>query len=279
MITALCVGLVVGFVLAIPPGPITIACLRQALAGQTREGVALALAASAMDIVYALLAALASSALVGALRDIVTGNAWYLLAFQGGCIVVLVVLGLHYWRPTTPAGAGPHGPEEPERPRGDASPYLRGVLIALTNLASPTFLPTLIFTMSLLHARGWVGHDISAHLLYALGFGAGGALWFLLLLRTLTRLRAQVSPTVMPMLSRIAGGLLLLFALLLTYQVVTTTAWARLPGWSAAPTKCEGACAPHATQRWVALDGPECAVVVRSKNPEAPGWRGTMTSH
>ena len=164
MVTALCVGLVVGFVLAMPPGPIAIACLSQALAGQTREGVALALGASAMDIVYALLAALASSALVGALRDMVTDNAWYLLAFQGGCIVVLVVLGLHYWRPTTPAGAGPPGQEEPERPRGDASPYLRGVLIALTNLASPTFLPSLIFTMSLLHARGWVGHDVGDHL-------------------------------------------------------------------------------------------------------------------
>ena len=173
-----------------------------------------------MDIVYALLAAWASSALVGALRDIVTGNAWYLLAFQGGCIVVLVVLGLHDWRPTTPAGTGPPGQEEPERPLGDASPSLRGVLIALTNLASPTFLPTLIFTMSLVHARGWVGHNVSAHLLYALGFGAGGALWFLLLLRTLTRLRVQVSPMVMPMLSRIAGGLLLLFALLLMYQAV-----------------------------------------------------------
>ena len=63
-------------------------------------------------------------------------------------------------------------------------------------------------------------HDVSAHLLYALGFGAGGALWFLLLLRTLTRLRVQVSPMVMPRLSRIAGGLLLLFALLLMYQAV-----------------------------------------------------------
>jgi cytochrome b561 len=73
--------------------------------------------------------------------------------------------------------------------------------------------------------------------MYALGFGAGGALWFLLLLRVLTRLRTQVSPTVMPRLSRLAGSLLLLFALLLTSQVVTTTAWARLPGWAAASTK------------------------------------------
>src|SRR4029450_3611155 len=133
MITALCVGLVVGYVLAMPPGPLTIACLRQALAGQTRKGVALALAASAMDIVYALLAAMASSGLVGALRDILTGNAWYLLAFQGGCIVVLVVLGLHYWRPTTPAGAGPPWQEEPERPRGDPAPSPRGGPIAVPN--------------------------------------------------------------------------------------------------------------------------------------------------
>jgi threonine/homoserine/homoserine lactone efflux protein len=114
MVTALLVGLVVGFVLAIPPGPLAIACISQALAGQARESVALALSASAMDIGYALLAAFASSALVGALRGLVTDNAWALLAFQGGCIVVLVVLGLRYCRPprgrrTSPAGrAGPH---------------------------------------------------------------------------------------------------------------------------------------------------------------------------
>ena len=182
-----------------------------------------------MDIGYALLAAFASSALVGALRGLVTDNAWYLLAFQGGCIVVLVVLGLRYCRPTGVAGR-PRQAEQ-DRTRDDASPYLRGVLIALTNLASPTFLPSLIFAMSLLHARGWVGRDVGDHVMYALGFGAGAALWFVLLLRTLTRLRSQFSPTVIPMLSRVAGGVFLLFALMLAYNMVTTTAWSRLPGW------------------------------------------------
>ena len=229
MVTSLLVGLVVGFVLAIPPGPIAIACLSQALAGQAREGLALALSASAMDIGYALLAAFASSALVGALRGLVTDNAWSLLAFQGGCIVVLVVLGLRYCRPT--GGAGRPRQEERDRTRDDASPYLRGVLIALTNLASPTFLPSLIFTMSLLHARGWVGHDVGDNVMYALGFGAGAALWFVLLLRTLTLLRSKVSPTVIPMLYRLAGGVFLLFALVLAYNMVTTTAWSRRPGW------------------------------------------------
>ena len=65
MVTALLVGLVLGFVLAMPPGPIAIAILRQALAGQVREGVAMALGASAMDIVSVFIAGWASSAPTG----------------------------------------------------------------------------------------------------------------------------------------------------------------------------------------------------------------------
>ena len=230
MVTALLVGLVVGFVLAIPLGPIAMAGVHQSLAGQTRAGVALALGASAMDIVYALLATFASSALVGALWDWVLHHAWALLAFQGGCIVVLVVMGLRYYRAITSGEAARSRPEAWGHPRGDASPYVRGVLIALTNLASPTFLPSLIFAMSVVQVHGWVGHTVGAHVLYALGFGVGGALWFLLLLRVLTHLRAQVSPTVMAMMYRVAGGVFLLFAALLTYTVVTTTAWSQLSG-------------------------------------------------
>jgi LysE type translocator len=86
MVSALLVGLVVGFVLAMPPGPLAIAILRQALAGQTRAGVAMALGAAAMDSVYALIAGWASSALVGSLQGTVRDHAWGLLAFQGACI-------------------------------------------------------------------------------------------------------------------------------------------------------------------------------------------------
>jgi threonine/homoserine/homoserine lactone efflux protein len=226
MITALLVGLVVGFVLAMPPGPIAMACIHQGLAGQTRAGVALVLGASAMDSVFALLAAFASSALVGALWDLARHHAWARLVFQGGCIVVLIVMGLRYYRAPMPGEAAQ---EQPDHPPGDASPYLRGVLMALTNLASPTFLPSLIFIMSLLHVRGWVGHTVGAHVLYAVGFGGGGALWFVLLLRLLSRLRAQVSPIVMQRLHRVAGGVFFLFAGLLAYHLVTTGG-ARLPG-------------------------------------------------
>ena len=231
MVTALLVGLGVGFVMVMPPGPIAMACMRQALAGQTKEGLALGLGAAVMDSGYALLAAFASSALVEALWDMMMHHAWALLAFQGGCIVVLVVVGLHYCRSSRHGGAARARPEARGRLRGDVSPALSGVLLALTNLANPMFLPSLIFVMSLLQVRGWVGHAVGDHLMYALGFGGGAALWYVLLLRTVTHLRAQFSPTVLPMLARVAGGVLLLCAGLLTYSVVTTTAWLRLPGW------------------------------------------------
>jgi threonine/homoserine/homoserine lactone efflux protein len=165
MVTALLVGLVVGFVMVMPPGPIAMACMRQALAGHTKEGLALGLGAAVMDSGYALLAAFASSALVEALWDMMMHHAWALLAFQGGCIVVLVVVGLHYCRSSRHGGAARARPEARGRLRGDVSPALSGVLLALTNLANPMFLPSLIFVMSLLQVRGWVGHAVGDHII------------------------------------------------------------------------------------------------------------------
>jgi len=232
MVMALLVGLVLGFVLAMPPGPIAIAILRQALAGQVREGVAMALGASAMDSVSVFIAGWASSTLVASLQDTVREHAWGLLAFQGGGIVVLVGCGLRYLRTPSREIAAHVRQEVQARTRGASSPYLLGVLLALAALASPTFLPALIFLMGLVQARGWVGYDMGARALYAVGFGIGSALWFALLLRTLTPLRARLSPQVLPRLSRLAGGALLLCAGILTYHLVTATPWARLPGWS-----------------------------------------------
>jgi hypothetical protein len=105
MVTALLVGLVVGFVMVMPPGPMAMACMRQALAGQAREGVALVLGAAAMDSGCALLAAYASSALVGALWDRMLPRLDP-AGLSGGCILMLVV-GLHYCRSSRHGGAVP----------------------------------------------------------------------------------------------------------------------------------------------------------------------------
>ena len=121
MMTALLVGLVLGCVLAIPPGPIAIALLRQALAGQVRAGVAMALGAAAMDSVSACIAGWASSALVESLPGTMRDHAWGLLAVQGGCIVVLVGCGLRYLRTPAREVAAPARQEASARTRSAAS--------------------------------------------------------------------------------------------------------------------------------------------------------------
>jgi arginine exporter protein ArgO len=159
-------------------------------------------------------------------------HAWGLLAVQSGCIVVLVGCGLRYLRTPAREVAAQARQEAQARTRSAASPTLLGVLLALAALTNPTFLPTLLFLTSVVQARGWVGTDVGAPVVYALGFGTGSALWFVLLLRMLTPLRARLSPQVLPRLARVAGGAMLLCAGILTYHLVTATPWTRLPGWS-----------------------------------------------
>src|SRR5439155_21485824 len=161
MVTALLVGLVVGFVMVMPPGPMAMAGMGQALAGRAREGVALVLGAAAMDGGCALLAAYASSALVGALWDRMLHHAWTLLVFQGGCILMLGVVGLHYCRSSRHGGAARAPPEARVATRGAMCPVLRGVRLALISLASPTFLPSLIFALGLLQHRALLGPLVS----------------------------------------------------------------------------------------------------------------------
>jgi threonine/homoserine/homoserine lactone efflux protein len=233
MLTALAVGLAVGFVLGIPPGPIAVACIKQTVDGHTRYALKLAAGASSMDILYATVAAFASSALFAGLRGVVNGNGWYLLAFQVACIAVLIFLGIRYFKPkSTDVESSERqetAQEERARKLGYTSPYIVGVLIALTNLASPTFLPSLIFTVTLLHSKGWVGQGVTENLFYAIGFGIGAMIWFSVLTRTLAKLRSKLSPNFIQVIYRVAGGSFILFALILAYNVLTATEWAKLP--------------------------------------------------
>ena len=56
-----------------------------------------------------------------------------------------------------------------------------------------------------------MGHAVGDHIMYALGFGGGAALCTCCC-SDRTHLRAQFSPTVLPILARVAGGVLLLCA-------------------------------------------------------------------
>src|SRR5215216_4044074 len=101
MLTALLVGVVLGFVLSIPPGPIGIAVIKHAVEGDHKNGAWLAIGAAMMDTLYTLAAAFASSALMVALSDFITSHQIVMVAFQLICIAVLVILGIKYLKAPT----------------------------------------------------------------------------------------------------------------------------------------------------------------------------------
>jgi threonine/homoserine/homoserine lactone efflux protein len=232
MLLSLAVGLVAGFILAIPPGPIAVAVIKNAFSGNTRDGVKIAASASAMDIIYALVAAFASSALVSTLKDKLSGNALLLLGFQVVAIVVLVVLGVRYLKSSPDSIKSSEEKEEMQEKRaermGYTSPWFVGLAIAITNLASPTFLPSFIFVIGLLQGHGWVGARAMDSIFYAVGFGAGAMVWFFALLRTLSSLRDKLSPNFTTIIYNIAAGSMLIFACVLTYNVIASTPWSTL---------------------------------------------------
>lgn len=229
MVFSLFIGLVVGFVMSIPPGPISVAVIRQGIKGNFRSGLKIGAGASAMDVLYALAAAFASSAIILNLQKFLSGHAWLELLFQVVCIVLLLVLGMKYFTATT---EDLHQSEEKEQAgesraqkMGFSSPVILGVLMGVMNLANPSFLPSLIAVAGFIQAKEWIVQSPGGSTLYAIGFGVGVFLWFMLLLRIILRLRDRLPPTYFTYIFKFAGGAFFLFAALLAFRVIFATKW------------------------------------------------------
>jgi threonine/homoserine/homoserine lactone efflux protein len=232
MLTALLVGIVVSFGMAIVPGPIAVAVIKQALDGRYRDGLQIATSASGMDVLYALVAAFASSAIVTTVKDAVATREWLMVLVQVAAAVVLVVLGLKYYRATTRDAVETEQKEklseEKAKRLGLKSPYMVGIMIAVTNLASPTFLPTLTSLVTYIQGKEWIDSDPWTNLAYAIGFGIGAFLWFFLLLRFLHARRERIPANFIGRIYKFAGITFLFFAAIIAYHVVIQTRWSKV---------------------------------------------------
>ena len=229
MVLSLIIGLVAGFTMSIPPGPISVAVIRQGIQGNQRSGLQIGTGAAIMDLLYALAAAFASSALIVNLEQFIKGHAWLELAFQIVCIVLLVILGRKYISATTEDLQKSTDEELKQESKvqklGFTSPYMLGILMGVMNLANPSFLPSLITVSGFVQTRGWVLSSAGGSMLYAVGFGAGVIIWFSILLRIILKLRDRLPTTYFTYIFKFAGGAFFLFAVILAVRVVIATEW------------------------------------------------------
>ncbi len=234
MIASFLLGIAGGFVLSMPPGPISLAATRQVLAGFFTTAVKIVLAAALMDVVYMLVATFASSAIVVTVSRLVAQSVWVPFVFQVLCVGVLVFVGVTFLLPEKRQReeeveeARERKQEERAKKLGHSSPFFLGLLMAITNLASPAFLPSMVATVSFLQANRWLIVSAEDNVLFSVGFGTGTFFWFLFAMRLLVFFRKKLSDNFINWIYRFAGATMLIFAAAVAAHIALTTEWRSL---------------------------------------------------
>ncbi len=189
-------GMLIGFAIAAPVGPIGLLCIQRTLARGRRAGVLSGLGAASADAVYGCIAGFGLASLANLLL------AWQTpLQLLGG--LFLLYLGWRTWR-TPPAAE--QARVRPTR-AGLLGDYLSTLALTLTNPV------TILAFLAIFAGLGLAaeGRDFAAAGLLVLGVFAGSLLWWLLLAAGVGLLRGRLTPTALRGINRASGLLIVGF--------------------------------------------------------------------
>jgi L-lysine exporter family protein LysE/ArgO len=190
-------GLLVGFFASIPPGPINIFSLSQALRFGFWKSVSIRLTVSVLDMIYCYAATIFSSLVVSLL------DRWSLvLRLAAG--IVLVGAGLYLIRQARAHKI--HQPELSARPPRRGSPVALTFMLYVSNPTLPAFWLTVgaFFT-----SHGVVTYHGIQPVLLALSCGAGSLVYYMLVAKLGFRLKATMTQKFFETVSIIMGIVLL----------------------------------------------------------------------
>lgn len=184
-------GLLIGFVVAVPVGPLGLLCINRALATGALCGLFSGLGVATADALAAGIAALGISLISGFLSEHQT-----LLRFAGGCFLCYLGMKIYQTKPSRQA------------PTGDVN----GLLGAYATTFLLTFSnPITILSFIAIYA-GWQVESLSGHYFAAavltLGVFCGSALWWVALFLGLTAFRDRFSLRVLGWVHRVSGALI-----------------------------------------------------------------------
>lgn len=212
---SLVLGFVIGYVLAIPPGPLGLAAIRYGSRRSMAPVAALAIGAGVLDAVYCLIAMWTSGGLMTLLMPAsAAGGSHSVLAVTQLVIATgMVVAGILLLRASRRAGKEPAENAPPSWTSsirlGEALvPFLAGIGFAVANIANPTFLPSLVVMSGSIRGAGIVGSTSADIWGFSIGFGIGNALWLVTLGLLVRRYHDRLVRRILPHV-RTAMGIVL----------------------------------------------------------------------
>ncbi len=189
-------GLIIGFVICAPMGPIGLFCVRKTLIDGRLAGFASVLGASTVDALYCAIAGLG----VTFISNFLT-NEQDLIKLAGGLILVVVGIRFFLVKPS----------EKPlsNRGHGVTSDFVGAALLMFTN---PLAIIVFSAAFTALGVHGWRG-DYSLSLALVAGVFAGSALWAPILVTVVSLFRVRVNGNQLMLMSRISGAIIAGFGL------------------------------------------------------------------
>ncbi len=191
-------GVILGFSLAAPVGPIGLLCIRRTLNDGWRLGLATGIGAALADTIYGMMAVFGLTVVT---TFLVSAQGW--LQGMGG--LFLLYLGIQILRSRPP--------ETSFEPMTDARSLFRacGSTFLLT-VANPL---TVITFLALFAGMGLGAgkSSVLASLLTVLGVFLGSALWWIVLSGGISVFRNRIRPPAMVGINRVSGAVIVLLAL------------------------------------------------------------------
>jgi threonine/homoserine/homoserine lactone efflux protein len=190
-------GLVIGFSIAAPVGPIGVLCIRRTLTEGRASGLVSGLGAATADAVYGSIAGFGLTLISGFL---VAQQTW--LRLIGGAF--LCYLGIRTLLAAPAEGAAP------VKENGLVGAYASTLFLTLTN---PLTILSFAAIFAGLGLASTSGNYVSAAIL-VLGVFIGSAAWWLLLSGGVSLLRSRFGARAMRWVNRISGGIITIFGVL-----------------------------------------------------------------
>lgn len=184
-------GLILGFIICVPFGPIGLLCVRRTLLDGKVAGVAAVLGASVVDAIYCAIAGLGVSYISNFLS-----NERTVLRLAGGLVLIAMGIKIFLTHPSekTPEATG----------HGLLASFGSSFFLMLTN---PLAVLVFTATFSALGIGGWQDAYISTAML-VIGVFLGSALWAPIFVAGVNLFSPQLTPSQLRLANRTAGVIL-----------------------------------------------------------------------
>ena len=232
MFIALVAGAIIGFVLAMPPGPIAMASVRMGLEKNSRDAFQMSLGTATMDMIYCLLALFAASAINSSIGNFLDNNPIITIAFQSLIISALLYFGIKQLKSNTIKESSINETKISSnnyiKNLKSKGPLMLGFALSLTNIANPTFLPTLTVLTTWVQKLEFFALSFNNNLLFALGFGIGNFFWLYLLAFIVKSNKHRISDNYIFRIKQFAGLTFIGFGGIIGWRMLTFTNWSNI---------------------------------------------------